>query len=83
MLGALGAIGGVSTAAKNLVIDPIMESKKQSEEKRHNEALEASVRGSGVTNRTLADIANNIDSLSDEDKRQIIKVFSGMGYTFI
>ena len=77
----LGAIGAVSTAAKNLVIDPILENKKI-------ETQKELIKGSGLTetaspSRTLDEIVNNVDSLTDHEKRQLIKTFRGMGYAFI
>lgn len=77
----LGAIGAVSTAAKNLVIDPILENKKI-------ETQKELIKGSGLNeaaspSRTLDDIVKNVESLSDHEKRQLITAFRGMGYAFI
>jgi hypothetical protein len=85
ILGGIGAISGVASS----VINPLLESKKHAEQKRHNEALETAARGSGISDtienkeRTLSDIVNNLNTISDNEKRQLIKAFGGLGYTII
>lgn len=87
ILSALGAfakvaapVAAASVAAKNLIIDPLLENKKI-------ETNKELIKGSGLdetpSSRTLNDIVTNIDSLTDHEKRQLIQTFQGMGYIFI
>ena len=83
ILGGIGAVSGVASAVAN----PIIQNKKIEEEKRHNLAVEnIAIGGSGLnestSSRTLTEIINDLNKVTDEEKRQLIGIFSGLGYMF-
>jgi hypothetical protein len=85
LLPLLGAIFGGLTAASGVagtVANSVLQARKNEEQERHNREVERIAKGEGVS-LSLDDIVQNVNSLTDDDKRKLIQVFHGLGFVVI
>jgi hypothetical protein len=84
----LGLIFSGLTAAGSTagaVANSVLQAKKNDEEQRHHLEMEKAARGQGInqSSRTLDEIVNSIDNVSDDEKRKLLSVYQGLGFDFI